>query len=56
MLRMEQVASSSPGNVGYLSHVHKAYVYSGPFKFFGYIRLDTKIALKKKSCFSKLFS
>ena len=27
----EQVASSSLGSVGYISHVHRAYDHSGPF-------------------------
>ena len=30
-LETVQVASSSPGNVWYISHVHRAYDYSGPF-------------------------
>ena len=29
MLVMEQVASSSPGSAGYISHVHTADDYSG---------------------------
>ena len=28
---MEQVVSSIPGSVGYISHVHRAYDYLGPF-------------------------
>ena len=28
---MQQVVSSIPGSVGYISHVHKAYDYLGPF-------------------------
>ena len=30
-LEMEQVASSSPGSVRYISHAHRAHDYSGPF-------------------------
>ena len=57
---MEEVASSSssPGSVGYKFHVHRAYVYSGPFtRLLGSLHsgpfevlciwLGTKIMLKK---------
>ena len=45
---MELVASSSPSSVGYISHLHRAYDYSGPFRFFfGYIWIDTKIVFIK---------
>ena len=30
-LQTEQVVSSIPGRVGYISHVHRAYDYLGPF-------------------------
>ena len=43
---MEQVVSSIPASVGYISHGHWAYDYLGPFKFSGYIWLDTKNVLK----------
>ena len=38
--------SSIPGSVGYISHVHRAYDYLGPFGVPWYIWLDTKIVLK----------
>ena len=31
MLETEQVARTIPGGVAYISHVHRAYDYSGPF-------------------------
>ena len=43
-LETEQVVSSIPGSVRYISHVHRAYDYLGPF---GVLWLDTKIVLKK---------
>ena len=52
-LGTEQVVSSIPGSVGYISHVHWAYDYLGdpswvPSGFSGYIQLDTEIVFLKK--------
>ena len=41
----EKIVSLIPGSVGYISHVHWAYDYLGPF---GVLWVDTKIVLKKK--------
>ena len=50
MLVTEQVASLSRVIVGsiIISHVYRAYNYSGPLGVLGCIWLDTKIVFKKK--------
>ena len=46
----EETNDKSPGRVGYISHVHWAYEYLGPFGVLWiYIWLDTKIVLKMVS-------
>ena len=37
----------NPDQYTIISHVHRAYNYTGPFRFSGYIWLDNKIAFKK---------
>ena len=43
----EQISSSIPGSVRYISHAHRVYDYSSPSRFYRFIWLDTKIVLKK---------
>ena len=48
-LGTEQVVSSIPGNVGYISHVHCAYDYLGSLRgSLGTYGLTQKLCLKKK--------
>ena len=49
LVESEQVVSSIPGSVGYISHVHRTYkITRVPLRFSWYIWIDTKLCLKNR--------